>query len=250
MYVNSNLPVHPTPPSPLGIHSLCLCLYFCFAKRIIFIIFHLDILNPRDIQQYSTSVWHPRSYQFQRITFSTLALSTFPSLTEDLCEAVLSVIAVKKQVACKNHLGVGNSGGGETVQSDSQVWELVQCPTCTHSPLLSNCHGCRMKEISLTFAGSDLPTAISSCKGPQLLVLRSPPRPWRAPVATTWAPRPLPPPAPQLHWSFHCLKEFYWSTVALQCWVNFCSTTACSPETITAQFVKQLYPDTKQKVLK
>ena len=45
MYANSNLPSHPTPPSPLGIHSLCLCLYFCFANSIIFIIFHPDILN-------------------------------------------------------------------------------------------------------------------------------------------------------------------------------------------------------------
>ena len=43
IYVNPNLPIHPTLPSfPLGIHtffSLRLCLYFCFANKIIYTIF-------------------------------------------------------------------------------------------------------------------------------------------------------------------------------------------------------------------
>ena len=36
-----NLPIHPTLPSPLGIHvcSLHLCLYFCFANKVTCIIF-------------------------------------------------------------------------------------------------------------------------------------------------------------------------------------------------------------------
>ena len=36
MYVNPNLPTHPTPPSPLWYPCVCslrLCLYFCFADR-------------------------------------------------------------------------------------------------------------------------------------------------------------------------------------------------------------------------
>ena len=54
IYVNPNLPIHPAPSSPSGVHSfsmlsmsvcstsvcsLCLCLYFCFANKFICTIF-------------------------------------------------------------------------------------------------------------------------------------------------------------------------------------------------------------------
>ena len=42
IYVNFNLPIHPTPPYPPScpyICSLILCLYFCFANKIIHSIF-------------------------------------------------------------------------------------------------------------------------------------------------------------------------------------------------------------------
>ena len=41
MFVNPNLPVHPNPAFPLGIHvrSLHLCLYGCFANKVSYTIF-------------------------------------------------------------------------------------------------------------------------------------------------------------------------------------------------------------------
>ena len=57
IYVNHNLPIHPTPSSPSGVDtfsmlsmsvcSLCLCLYFCFVNKIIytnFFRFHIHAL--------------------------------------------------------------------------------------------------------------------------------------------------------------------------------------------------------------
>ena len=53
IYVNHNLPIHPTPSSPSGVDtfsmlsmsvcSLCLCLYLCFANKFICTIF-LDFI--------------------------------------------------------------------------------------------------------------------------------------------------------------------------------------------------------------
>ena len=40
MYVSPSVPIHPTPPPWFPyIFSLCLCLYFCFANKIIYTIF-------------------------------------------------------------------------------------------------------------------------------------------------------------------------------------------------------------------
>ena len=41
MYVNPSLPVHPTLSFPIGIHmfALYICLYFCFASKILCAIF-------------------------------------------------------------------------------------------------------------------------------------------------------------------------------------------------------------------
>lgn len=78
---------------------------------------------------------------------------------------------------------------GTTVQycSDTQVGEVVQCATCTHMPLSSNCHCLRLKEnhpkdrdasntLSLpeSWPCQGLPVTLS-CKLPQPLVLSSPP---------------------------------------------------------------------------
>ena len=37
MYISLNLPIHPTPLLPLGIHMFVLC--FCFENKIIYTIF-------------------------------------------------------------------------------------------------------------------------------------------------------------------------------------------------------------------
>ena len=39
IYSNPNLPPHPTPLSPLGVHTLVLCLYICPTNRLICTIF-------------------------------------------------------------------------------------------------------------------------------------------------------------------------------------------------------------------
>lgn len=67
--------------------------------------------------------------------------SHYISLAPYLFKADFSVVIVIKTNAMSNYwqYGTGNEGG--SVQSNSSVREVVQCPTGTHVPLVNNC-GC------------------------------------------------------------------------------------------------------------
>lgn len=78
-----------------------------------------------------------RQWQFQHELSSTTYLSLMPYLCE--CgSSMVTVIKSKDRVENRCGMQDGGRGGEQGWHSEFEVWEVVQCPTGTHSPLLSN----------------------------------------------------------------------------------------------------------------
>ena len=52
-----NLPIHPTPLSPIGVHFCSLCLYFQFANKIICTIFLVESLDLFSCSAFPPAPW-------------------------------------------------------------------------------------------------------------------------------------------------------------------------------------------------
>ena len=78
MCVQANLPTPPLPSFPLGVHtffSLCLCLYFCLASKIIYMIFLIPHVSV-NIQYLVFSFWLTSLCMTVSMSFHTVLISS------------------------------------------------------------------------------------------------------------------------------------------------------------------------------